>query len=109
MLSIMLSRKFEKEMLDKTKTWLSKEGNKFTLIVDELHTYRGTQGTEIALMIRRFLDRIGAFDKPNKLRIISSSASMNEDNLNFWKIFLAWTRKLLKLSQTHLRTIQLTI
>ena len=87
MLSIMLSRKFEKEMLDKTKTWLSKEGNKFTLIVDELHTYRGTQGTEIALMIRRFLDRIGAFDKPNKLRIISSSASMNEDNLNFWKIF----------------------
>jgi DEAD/DEAH box helicase domain-containing protein len=93
MLSIMLSRKFEKEMLDKTKTWLSKEGNKFTLIVDELHTYRGTQGTEIALMIRRFLDRIGAFDKPNKLRIISSSASMNEDNLNFLEDFFGMDKE----------------
>ena len=32
----MLGRDYEKEMLDKTKEWLEIEGNKFTLVLDEL-------------------------------------------------------------------------
>ena len=75
----MMSRNFEENIIESTKKWLEKEGNVFTLLVDEIHTYRGTQGTEIAYMIRRFLDKIGAYE-PGKLRVVGSSASMNEDN-----------------------------
>ena len=39
----MLTRDFESNMLELTKEWLQKPGNKFTLMIDELHTYRGTQ------------------------------------------------------------------
>ena len=43
MLNVMLTRDFESNMLELTKEWLQKPGNKFTLMIDELHTYRGTQ------------------------------------------------------------------
>lgn len=86
MLSIMLSRDFEKNIIQSTKEWLKKDGNVFTLLVDEIHTYRGTQGTEIAFMIRRFLEKIGAFES-GKLRIIASSASMDDSNKQFLEDF----------------------
>ena len=56
------------------------------MLIDEIHTYRGTQGTEIAYMIRRFLDKIGALEK-GKLKIIASSASMDENNKGFLEDF----------------------
>ena len=37
-------------------------------------------------MIRRFLDKIGAYE-PGKLRVVGSSASMNEDNKDFLEEF----------------------
>ena len=86
MLSIMMSRSFEKNIIDSTKSWLKKDGNVFTLLIDEIHTYRGTQGTEIAYMIRRFLDKIGALS-PGKLKVIGSSASMDEENKKFLEEF----------------------
>ena len=45
MLNAMLSRDYESNMLNQTKEWLEQDGNKFTLMLDELHSYRGTQGT----------------------------------------------------------------
>ena len=37
------------------RNWLeSNPDNQFHLIVDELHSYRGTQGTEVALVVRNF-------------------------------------------------------
>ena len=54
MLSAMLSRDYESNMLDSTRDWLKKDGNVFTLMVDELHTFRGTAGTEYHIYSRGF-------------------------------------------------------
>ncbi|MBO0593256.1 DEAD/DEAH box helicase [Cellulophaga sp. E16_2] len=90
MLSIMLMRSIEANIFDSTKDWLkeSKE-NTFHLIVDELHLFRGTSGTEIAYLIKMFLDAIGLrpvvkidgkFVPNPQLRILASSASLGDDD-----------------------------
>jgi DEAD/DEAH box helicase domain-containing protein len=86
MLNIMLTRDYESNMLDLTKEWLKEDGNKFTLMLDELHSYRGTQGTEVSLLIKRFLNRIGA-NKKGKLQIIASSASLEKGSEKFLEDF----------------------
>lgn len=83
MIRLMLGRDHEKEMLDKTKEWLEIEGNKFTLVLDELHSYRGTSGAEVSYLIKRFLDRIGILNKPDKLQIICSSASITNSDESY--------------------------
>jgi Lhr-like helicase len=77
MLNIMLMRSVEASIFDQTKQWLQRDpANIFHLVVDELHTYRGTPGTEVAYLIRVLLDRIGLAPNSNQLRIIASSASV---------------------------------
>jgi DEAD/DEAH box helicase domain-containing protein len=77
MLNIMLMRSVEATIFDQTKQWLQQSPlNVFHLVVDELHTYRGTPGTEVAYLIRVLLDRIGLTPQSNQLRIIASSASV---------------------------------
>ena len=95
MLNVMLSRDYESNMLNQTKEWLEQDGNKFTLMLDELHSYRGTQGTEVSLLIKRFLNRIGA-NKKGKLQIIASSASLDKGSEKFLKIFLEYQVIVLK-------------
>lgn len=81
MLNIMLMRKIEDNMFEKTKKWLqSNPENKFQLIIDELHSYRGTQGTEIAYLIREFLDRIGLTPDSEQLQILASTASLGDND-----------------------------
>lgn len=93
MLSIMLMRKEEQEMLDTTRNYYIKNPDaKFHLIVDELHLHRGTAGAEVAYLLRMFLDRIGVppmvDGRPNKqLRIYASSASLGEGAQEFLKDF----------------------
>lgn len=96
MLNIMLMRNIEAEMLEKTKRWLSEKdanGNykhTFQLVIDELHSYRGTAGTEIAYLIRLFLDRIGLTPDDSRLQILASSASLGDSeqkSKNFLKEF----------------------
>lgn len=87
MMRVMLGRENEQEMLEKTREWLKEDGNKFTLVLDELHSYRGTSGAEVSYLIKRFLDRLGILDKPEKLQIICSSASISSDS-NESKLFL---------------------
>ena len=78
MLNIALLRQLENPILEQTKVWLSENpANIFTLVVDELHGYRGTQGTEVALTIRRFLARIGLKPDHPQLQIIATSASLD--------------------------------
>ena len=90
MLSIMLMRESEASIFEKTKEWLKEEGNVFHLIIDELHLFRGTAGTELAYLIRMLYDVLGVEPVitqadgsvlPNKkIRILASSASLgNED------------------------------
>ena len=77
MLNIMLMRSVEAAIFDQTRQWLQQDpSHVFHLVVDELHTYRGTPGTEVAYLIRVLLDRIGLAPDSNQLRIIASSASV---------------------------------
>lgn len=79
MLSIMLMRDADKAIFEKTREWLKGDDAIFHLVVDELHLYRGTSGTEVAYLIRLLLARLGlALDSP-KLRILASSASLSGD------------------------------
>ena len=80
MLNIMLMRSVEAPIFSATRTWLaSDERNIFHLVIDELHTYRGTPGTEVAYLLRVLLDRLGLNPDHPQLRIIASSASLSDD------------------------------
>ncbi len=77
MLNIMLMRTIEATIFDQTRAWLQgSPDRRFHLVVDELHTYRGTPGTEVAYLLRALLDRLGLAPNSNQLRIIASSASL---------------------------------
>lgn len=80
MLNIMLMRSVESGIFDATRDWLAlDQQNVFHLVVDELHTYRGTPGTEVAYLLRVLLDRLGLHPDHDQLRIIASSASLSDD------------------------------
>lgn len=86
MLSIMLMRDVDHNIFKATRDWLQQEDAVFHLIIDELHLYRGTQGTEVAYLLRLLLDRLGLSPDSPKLRILASSASLEPDDpesLNF--------------------------
>ena len=78
MLNIMLMRSLETGIFERTKQWLEEdqEENRFHLVVDELHTYRGTPGTEVGYLLRTLLERLGLTPDSPQLRIIATSASM---------------------------------
>lgn len=77
MLSVMLNRGFDDPIFAQTRKWLEADGdNIFHLVVDELHLYRGTAGTEVAELLRVFLNRIGLNPGHSQLRILASSASL---------------------------------
>ncbi|HKZ79711.1 MAG TPA: DEAD/DEAH box helicase [Pyrinomonadaceae bacterium] len=80
MLSIMLMRQADEDIFKKTKDWLAKDDSIFHLIVDELHLYRGTAGTEVAYLLRLLLSRLGLSPNSPKLRILASSASLEPDD-----------------------------
>jgi ATP-dependent helicase YprA (DUF1998 family) len=80
MMNIMLMRSMEMPIFDLTRQWLETDRSRvFHLVVDELHTYRGTPGTEVAYLIRVLLDRLGLSPDSSQLRIIASSASLTGD------------------------------
>lgn len=77
MLNIMLMRGVEATIFDQTRDWIEQDDSHlFHLVVDELHSYRGTPGTEVAYLLRVLLDRLGLLNRPDQLRIIASSASV---------------------------------
>lgn len=82
MLNIMLMRSQEQDIFTKTKDWLAsdRENNQFHLIVDELHSYRGTPGTEVGYLLRAFIHAIGLEPDSPQLRIIATSASIDNDD-----------------------------
>jgi len=96
MLSIMLMREADSPIFEQTRQWLTQPGNVFHLIVDELHMYRGTAGTEVAYLLRLLLRRLGLAPADPRLRILASSASLdpaNTDSLTFLSDFFGceWT------------------
>ena len=111
MLSIMLMRKAEEKIFQQTKEWLAakdlpiekreeaKKNRVFHVIVDELHLYRGTSGSEVACLLRMLYNALGlepvlVDENGNKypnpqLRILASSASLGneEDTQKFLEEF----------------------
>lgn len=80
MLNVMLMRHVEDAIFDQTKAWLAEdERHVFHLVIDELHTYRGTTGTEVAYLIRLLLWRLGLHPKSPQVQFLCSSASMQEN------------------------------
>ena len=79
MLSIMLMREADSRIFEQTRQWLD-QGNTFHLIVDELHLYRGTAGTEVAYLLRLLLHKLGLSPTDPRLQILASSASLDPDN-----------------------------
>lgn len=103
MLSIMLMRnadpgikldQADSDIFEKTRKWLacdpwheSKQGEPtriFHLVVDELHLYRGTAGTEVAYLARLLLHRLGLAPGSRQLRILASSASLDSGEDKTW-------------------------
>ncbi len=78
MLNVMLMRDVEEAIFDATRDWLAASPqHEFTLVVDELHSYRGTQGSEVALVVRNLLRRLNISADSPQLRIIATSASLD--------------------------------
>ena len=81
MLNAMLMREFEDPLFEQTRAWLAASpDNVFTLVVDELHLYRGTQGSEVAMVVRNLLSRLGLSPDSPQLRCIATSASLSDDS-----------------------------
>ena len=69
MLNIMLMRKREEDIFEKTKKWLQEDESPiFTLVIDELHTYRGTAGTEVSYILKFLLNRLGLSPTSKQVR-----------------------------------------
>jgi hypothetical protein len=80
MLNIMLMRDIEDQIFAATRTWLEDPASVFHLVVDELHTYRGTPGTEVGYILRVLYERLGLHPDHPQLRILASSASLGDDD-----------------------------
>lgn len=107
MLSVMLMRHTDTALdndqsddmvFDQTRDWLAGDPCRhkpdvaptrlFHLVVDELHLYRGTSGTEVAYLIRLLLHRLGLSPESPQLRILASSASLDSgggDDAKKWQ------------------------
>nr|WP_315240192.1 DEAD/DEAH box helicase [uncultured Flavobacterium sp.] len=79
MLNVMLMREEEEAIFNSTKEWLEEsKDNIFHIVLDELHSYRGTSGTEVAYLVRLLLSRLNLSPDSPQLQFLCSSASMQE-------------------------------
>lgn len=84
MLNVMLMRSLERPIFAKTRHWLEQSvDNVFTLVVDELHLYRGTTGAEIAMILRNLMLRLGLEPDSPQIRVIGTSASLGDQESDY--------------------------
>lgn len=99
MLSIMLMRQrhdslsndsADADIFEQTRGWLAGDPSKdteptrfFQLVVDELHLYRGSAGTEVGYLVRLLLSRLGLTPTSKQLKILCSSASLTGDTKTY--------------------------
>jgi ATP-dependent helicase YprA (DUF1998 family) len=76
MLEYMLLRPIERDIFADTRAFFEANPDEtFYLILDEAHLYRGANGTEVAYLIRRLLDRLGL--PASRVVFIATSASFS--------------------------------
>ncbi|WP_091181742.1 DEAD/DEAH box helicase [Paramicrobacterium humi] len=81
MLNVMLMRDVEEPIFESTRRWLQRSSDHvFTLVVDELHLYRGSTGAEVGMVVRNLASRIGLEPTSDQFRIIGTSASLPGDD-----------------------------
>lgn len=81
MLNIMMMREIENDIFEQTREWLASDReNQFFLIVDELHSYRGTPGSEVAYLLRLLFHRLGLTPDSPQLRILTTTASLDDSD-----------------------------
>src|SRR5690606_36346779 len=79
MINIILMREAEDSIFEETKRWLRESPEHvFHIVIDELHSYRGTAGTEVAYLLRLLLQRLDLHPESSQVRYLCSSASMQE-------------------------------
>lgn len=81
MLNVMLMRDVEEPIFESTRQWLQQSSDHvFTLVVDELHLYRGSTGAEVGMVVRNLASRLGLEPSSDQFRIIATSASLPGDD-----------------------------
>jgi ATP-dependent helicase YprA (DUF1998 family) len=79
MLEYTLMRPLERPIFDATSEWLAANPDeRFLLVVDEAHLYRGAAGAEVGLLLRRLRARLGI--EADRLQVICTSASFNDQD-----------------------------
>ena len=77
MLEYMMMRPIERPIFDATREWLEQNPEeKFLIVLDEAHLYRGAQGAEVGLLVRRLRDRLGI--PPERMQVICATASFSD-------------------------------
>lgn len=93
MLNVMLMRGLEQPIFSKTRDWLRADRTRaLSLVVDELHLYRGTQGAEVSMIVRSLCDRLGLEPDSSQLKIIATSASLDDDRAEYLERFFGTNR-----------------
>lgn len=78
MLEYMLMRPVERPIFDQTRDWLkANPKEKFLIVLDEAHLYRGASGTEVGLLLRRLRDRLDI--TPDRFQVICATASFESE------------------------------
>jgi len=76
MLEYMMMRPIERPIFDSTRAWLAANpAEKFTVVLDEAHLYRGAVGAEVGLLLRRLRDRLDI--PPERFQVICATASFD--------------------------------
>ena len=77
MLEYMLLRPVEREIFRATaEYYAANPGQRLILVLDEAHLYRGAQGTEVAMLIRRLRKRLGL--RLDQMQVVCTSASFSD-------------------------------
>jgi ATP-dependent helicase YprA (DUF1998 family) len=82
MLNIALLRSIDAGLIQRTRAWLEADVHHvFHVVVDELHMYRGTSGTEVAYLLRQLLYLLGLEPDSPQVRFIATSASLGDQEI----------------------------
>jgi ATP-dependent helicase YprA (DUF1998 family) len=77
MLEYMMMRPIERPLFDRTRAWLEAcPRERILVVLDEAHLYRGAQGAEVGLLLRRLRERLGV--APDRFQVICATASFSE-------------------------------
>lgn len=77
MLEYMLMRPIERTIFDATRNFLFNNPNeKFFVVLDEAHLYRGAAGAEVGLLLRRLRDRLNIPE--DRFQVICATASFSD-------------------------------